>query len=385
MRMNRVLLVLLFCSGGLFASPQWLQYRTSGQSRDIVRGPMAFHRPEKDKPSIKLPELQSASPVFVKWKTPMDAAGFRWMVFDKKQKYGACNIVYFDTNGNGCLDDDSKIEGVQVNEYEVEFYKVPVLFTSPDGPITYHLNLRFYSYDADSTYVYASTGCWYEGTIEIAGQKQRCILVDSNVNGSFNDKSNDFDSDQICIGPDDNILRASVGNYVEYKESLYRVEIARDGAFMELTPAPDVAYGTVLVPKEICEFSAGGMNGMYTRHVKDGQLKLPEGKYRVRDWTIKRSDDKGTEWSLEGSYPDKNERFTVSRDSTAELNQIGEPVFSKIDARFKEGSFYFNQAITGQSGERISLLKSRERMPAPKIHIRNKTGQYDRTFSLEYG
>lgn len=384
--MYRAILVTLALVSTGWASPQWLQYRTSERARDITgNGGSAFHRPEKEKPNIAVPQLSCDAPIFIKWATPMDPAGFRWAVFDKKSKLGSYFICYFDANGNGRLDDDARIEGIQTNEYEIEFGNVPVLFQSDDGPITYHLNLRFFSYDEDSTYVYASAGCWYEGQIEIDGQKQRCMLVDLNVNGTFDDKSENESWDRIVIGPENSSEQFYVGNYLEYKDKLYRQNVARDGAFIELSPAPDVPYGMVSVPREVTEISACGLNGMYKREVKDGQISLPEGEYQVYRWQISRKDVKGVDWRLEASYPSNNASFTVGKDKPATISKIGEPVFSSLNASGGEGSFYFNQSLAGQLGERISLYRENRQAPAPKIHIVNKAGDYDRTFSLEYG
>ncbi len=385
MRIKKGILIAVLFSPAVMASPQWLQYRTSPQARDMVGGSSRFHRPEKEKPDVATPALQTETPLFVKWTTPMDPAGHRWMVFDKKHKYGLCNILYFDTNGNGRLDEEERIEGVQTSQYEVEFHKVPVLFDSPDGTVTYHMNIRFYSYNEPSTYVYIMTGCWYEGTVEIDGQQQRIVLVDSNVNGTFNDTSEDFSYDEIIIGPDESRFTAYVGRYLEYNDKLYTLNIAPDGAFVELTPAPDVAYGTLTLPKTVSEITVGGTNGQYTRKVTDGQISLPEGSYRVRNWTVKRTDDKGVEWSLQGSGSNRDDRFTVAKDSGASLFQVGEPVFSRIEQYQRDGRISFNQSLRGQLNERITLQRSGSRPPAPRINIRNKTGEYDRTFSLEYG
>lgn len=378
--MYRVILAALALVSTAWASPQWLQYRTSERALDVVGGSSVLHQPEMEKPNIALPPLSCDKPIFIKWQTPMGPAGFRWAVFDKKNKFGVYSICYFDKNGNGRLDDDPRLEGIQTNEYEIEFGKVGVLFDSADGPISYQLNLRFYSYDEDSTYVYAYAGCWYEGNIEIGGQKHRCLLLDYNVNGTFNDTSKDFYCDRIQIDSQ----QAYVGNYLEYQDKLYRQTIAQDGAFVEIAPASDVAYGTVTLPKEITEFSAGGLNGMFNRQVQGGQIRLPEGEYRIYDWKISRKDSKGVQWRLEGAS--SKERFNVVKDVTAELPRLGEPVFSNVSVSDQgKGSFYFNQTLTGQLGESISLYKDNSQAPAPKIHIRSKTGEYDRTFSLEYG
>ena len=216
----------------------------------------------------------------------MDPAGFRWVVFDRNHKYGLYDILYIDSDGDGHLDDEQKIEGRQTDQYEVEFGGVPVYFDGDDGPITYHLNMRFYSYNERSTYVYAYSGCWYEGQVVIGGQPKRCILVDYNCNGAFDDKSDNFNCDRILLGPDENRQTGWVGNFLEIDKSLYRLSIAKDGAFLELEAAPDVAYGTVTMPETITSFSAGGINGMFQRTVENGKVTLPEGQYRVYSWEI---------------------------------------------------------------------------------------------------
>jgi hypothetical protein len=377
--------VFLGIQACLWADVQWLSYRTSERAREIVGGSSQFNRFEAQTPiNVKLPELSTDEPRFIKWKTTMDPKGFRWVAFDKKHKHGLYDILYIDSDGDGHLDDEQKIEGRPEDQYRVEFGGVPVYFKGDDGPITYHLNLRFYSYNEQSTYVYAYAGCWYEGQVTIGGKTQRCVLVDYNCNGAFDDKSEDFVCDRVLIGPEENYHTGWVGNYLEVDRILYRLNVAKDGAFLELAPAPDVAYGTVTMPDSITAFSAGGMNGMFERTVENGKVTLPLGQYRVYSWEIARKDDKNVEWTLSGSSFPREQRFTVAEETAAGVD-IGEPVFSKLDASLRNGMHYFNQGLTGKSGERISLQKAGRTPDAPRIHVRNKTGEYYRTFALEYG
>ncbi len=342
-------------------------------------------RPAKEAPdSDKIPETSQDKPIYVKWKTEMGEGGFRWIMLDKKHKYGLCDVLYIDSDGDGRLDDEQKHQGRQSNQYEVEFSQVPVYFKGEDGPITYHLNLRFSSYNKQSTYMYAYAGCWYEGQVSIEGKETRCVLVDYNCNGTFDDKAEDFNSDRLLTGPEQQTHQSYIGNFLELEGKLYRLNVAQDGAFMELTPAPDVAYGTVTVPESITSFAVGGMNGMFERTVENGKVTLPVGQYRVYSWEIARKDKKGVQWKLQGSgFPQKS-AFKVEKDVAGNLD-IGEPIFSKLDASFRRDAYYFNQKLIGKSGERISLTKAGRRVEPPKVHIRNKTGEYDRTFALEYG
>jgi hypothetical protein len=369
----------------LWADVQWLSYHTSDRAQDIIGGSSQFNRLEETSPTdVKLPELSTEDPKFIKWKTTMDPKGFRWVVFDKKHQHGSYDILYIDSDGDGQLDDEQPYEGRLEDQYRVEFGSVPVYFEGDDGPITYHLNLRFYSYNEQSTYVYAYTGCWYEGQVNIGGKTQRCVLVDYNCNGAFDDKSDNFSCDRVLIGPEENYRTGWVGNFLEVDKSLYRLSIAKDGAFLELTDASDVAYGTVTMPESITSFSAGGLNGMFERTVENGKVTLPLGQYRIYSWEIARKDDKNVAWVLSGSGFPQGQNFTVAEDAAATVD-IGEPVYSQLQASDRNGMHYFNQGLVGKSGERISLTRDGRQPQAPRIHVRNKTGEYDRTFALEYG
>jgi hypothetical protein len=137
------------------------------------------------------------------------------------------------------------------------------------------------------------------------------------------------------------------------------------------------------VPANLTEFSASGINGLYTRAPKDGQLRLPEGTYRIYGWKIERN-EKGQKWSLSGSDVPGDYAITVSSQSAVTVD-VGEPVFSQLSVSEQKGIYSINQEFRGKLGERISIMKGSNRPPSPKVAIRSKSGEYDRTFSLEYG
>ncbi|MCF7668228.1 MAG: hypothetical protein K9N48_00420 [Verrucomicrobia bacterium] len=372
----------------LWADAQWLNYHTSEHAREVVGGSYQVLQMEMETEApadMKLPELSSDAPQFFKWTTAMDPAGFRWMVFDKTSIYSSNDILYIDTDGDGQLDDEQKIKGRRTSQYNVEFGAVPVYFEGDDGTITYHLNLRYYCYNRQTPYVYSSAGCWYQGNIDIGGKTERCMLLDYNCNGAFNDKPENFDCDRIILGSGGGKRTNWVGNYIEIARSLYRLKVAEDGAFLELQPAPDTAYGVVTMPDTITSFSAAGTNGMFEHAVDGGEVSLPEGYYRIRSWEITREDELGVPWTLRGTSFPPNSGFTVAENAPVNVD-VGEPFFSQLTARNTSGNtFYFNQNLYGKSGESISLRKAGVRPEAPGVRIWNKSGEYDRNFSLEYG
>ena len=391
--MHKNILLVVMCSlivlqQAALSEVQWLQYRTSENAREMFGGSSQFMRIEtKEKPTNELlPKASDDNPLFFKWKTSMDEKGFRWVMLDKQHKHGLCDTLYIDSDGNGRLDDEQAYTCSSSEEYENVFSQVGVRFEVEDGPVTYHINFRFYSYNERSTYLYAYSGCWYEGKVVINGEDTRIILVDYNCNGTFDDKSDSFASDRMVIGPDNHSETKYTGNYFEYKDSLWKPVVSKDGAFVEVTSASDVPYAKVSMPKAITKFRAAGVNGMFDRTVKDGVVELPVGKYQIYSWSMSKTDDNGDDWRMDGrlSGGNKKARFEVVQNESVDLD-IGEPIYSQLDARKQGESLDFNQELTGRFGESISLYKSNKRSPAPKIHIRDKTGEYNRTFALSYG
>ena len=111
----------------------------------------------------------------------------------------------------------------------------------------------------------------------------------------------------------------------------YRIEAARDGAFVKVQKAENVTLGQVRVPDNISEFAAFGENGHFVRKPVNGEFTLPAGNYRIFRWTIDRKDEKGAAWTLSGYNFPKAASFEVAADKPAVL-EIGEPVQAVLKA-----------------------------------------------------
>jgi hypothetical protein len=368
----------------VFAQPQWLQYKTSLYMEDEFSTSSRYFPLEKKPADVRMPKFGQYDQKFGKWQHSMDGGKVRWIALDRTRKSGLMDLLYIDSNGDGHLDDEKPYKGVVSDRYRMAFGPVAVHFKGEDGPITYHLNLQYYSYEEQSSYLVISTGCWYEGEVLIDGKPTRVTLIDYNANGTFSDKAESSDCDRIFIGPESRRKSYYVGNYLELGDKLYRVTIAKDGATVEITAAQDAAYGKVKVPETITTFTAAGVNGLFERKPAAGEVSLPEGRYRVHEWTIERKDDKGKNWTLTGSNFPNEKAFTVAKDGTSELD-IGEPAISMVSHTIRNNAYYFNQELVGKMGESISLRVGGRQPDAPSLHIYSKSGEYDRTFKLEYG
>jgi hypothetical protein len=383
----KMILAGMFLAAGAWAQPeQWLEYHTGSEMLSYKQITVTTNPP----PGVALPKLNSA-PFFARWRTPMDPAGGRWLCLDRSRKSGPFDRLYIDSNGNGRLDDKTPIQAT-AESYMVNFPPVRMVFKGEDGPITYHLVLEFYQYETNAPELLASAGGWYEGMVNFDGAKKRLQLIDGNVNGAFNDIAPDpYESDRVQVGGEktsENLARDSerfLGRMLEVDGKLFRIEVARDGAFVKVQKAENVALGRVSVPTNISEISLFGENGFFERKPANGEFTVPAGNYRPVEWTINRKDEKGAVWSLMGySFP-KTSGFEVAADKTNAL-KIGEPVQAVLGAT--DGANHqveFSLQFLGQQKESIQMLRGGERPAGPKLLLAKTDGTLCYTNTFEFG
>jgi hypothetical protein len=382
-----LILGVLLASAAFAQNEQWLQYRSANEARQMI-GDIGYQflQPVAAKPEgIKLPELKGGQPVFLQWKTTMVPSGHVWMAFDKSNPKGQYDRLYLDANANGDLSDDPVHKPYRQDSNMSCFGPAKVVFESPDGPITYHLSMELRTYSG-RTDCLLSPACWYEGQITVGGAKKRCLLIDHNVNGAFNDKSQDYSqSDRIRIGEQSGYEGGAVGNYIEVDNKLYKADIARDGACLTLTAAPEVPYGAVRLAENITTLIASGENGSFIRKPENGVLKLPVGEYQVDSWTIAQKDDTGARWEMKGMLSRGGSGgLTVAQDKEASL-LCGEPIYSTMQVNKSGSTYSFSQRLEGRQGEQVTLARNGSQPAAPKLHIRSRDGTYDRSLTGEYG
>jgi hypothetical protein len=144
------------------------------------------------------------------------------------------------------------------------------------------------------------------------------------------------------------------------------------------------AYGSLLLPDAIGRFQADGANGLVTIEPGGHAKQLPAGQYRIRFWKTERKDDRGDSWVLTGQYYGQSNPFEI-KDSQETKLDVGEPIVATVDGRNVGSSYSFNQVIKGRHDEIVELTCNGSRPEPPKLHIKNKDGTYERTFSFQYG
>ncbi|MHC4325295.1 MAG: hypothetical protein ACYSUX_13610 [Planctomycetota bacterium] len=366
---------------------QWLQYHSSREAGQIFgdSGSQRMELSTQKPPGVKLPQFKGHDQLFAKWSTPMVKGGNLWIALDRTHKQGPYDSLYIDSNGNGNLDDETATATYRQDQRSAYFGPVKVIFEVEDGPVTYHLNFRSSQYDTSDNRLYASSGGWYEGDITVGTEKKHCVLFDYNTNGAFNDKSaNAGECDRIRIGRQGAQETLFTGNYIEIDKTLYRPEIAPDGACIKLTQAENIGFGSVRLPESVTQFSANGENGLFILKPEKGVASLPAGKYRVYDWAVEQKDEKGADWKLKGSGLREKNAFDIVEGKQAVL-AIGVPVIATLNSSEREGTHSFSHSMQGRAGERIELTRNGTRPQAPKVRIKNADGAYDRTYSFQYG
>jgi len=361
---------------------QWLDYHVSREGRGYRYLDLTTNPP----PNVKLPKL-NARPYFAHWTTPLDPAG-RWLCLDRTKKSGLYDRVYFDSTGNGRLDDKAPVGTLRMDQYAAYFEPVRAVFKGEDGPITYHLVLRFMKYDDNKPNLLAASGGYYGGQVEIGGKKRRLELIDGNVNGTFDDRApNAGNCDRVMVEGDKTRERY-LGKMIEVDGQFYRIEVARDGAFVKLQKAEDVTLGPVRVPETISEFVAFGENGHFVRKPVKGEFTLPAGKYRIQEWTINRKDAKGAAWRLMGyNFSDSSKfdsLFEVAAGKPATLD-IGEPMRAVMEAKELTRQVDFSLRFQGRLGESLEITKGDQRPPGPRLTLTSLDGTYRSTNTFEFG
>jgi hypothetical protein len=380
MKLELILAGMLIVAATTRAQPeQWLEYHTSDDGRVFHRLDLTTNPP----PGVALPKL-NAPPFFVRWKTPMDPAGGRWLCFDRTRKSGLYDLLFIDSTGNGRLDDKKPVLA-RLESSGALFPATPVIFKSADGPITYHLVFRFYQFGNNQTELLMASGGWYEGTVNFGGVKKHVTLIDGNGNGTFNDMAPDpYDSDRVQIDGDKAGERF-LGKMLEVNGKFFNVEVARDGSFLKVQPAENVVLGPVRVPANISEFIAFGPNGYFVREPTNGEFTLPAGQYRMFRWTINRKDQNGAAWTLSGHNFPKTATFEVAADKPAALD-IGEPVKAVLKANEQANrQVTFSLSFVGHQQESIEMLRGNQRPAGPKLTLANADGSLCGTSTFEFG
>lgn len=371
---------ILFAGTGRAAqTEQWLQYRTTPEPQGYRWIELTNAAPA----GVTWPKL-SAQAHYGKWQTALDTKGERWICVDRVAKTGPCDRLYVDSNGNGRLDDETPFKATRRDEYMAYFDPAKLVFKGGDGSLTYHLACRFYQYGTNRAQLLTGSGCVYEGKVNLGGKKRVVQLLDSTVNGTFDDISPDpYQTDRIVVDGPQGTSRY-LGRLLEVDNQLFAIEVPRDGAFIKVQPAGKVPLGTVRLPEAITEVTVVGTNGHFTRKPAKGETTIPAGTYRVNGWSIQRKDSAGATWNMAAYGFGSFAQFDASQGELATL-RIGEPIKTVLQATQNKGEISFSLRMQGSLGESVQIMKGSEQAPAPRLQLAVAPGEPPKISTFQYG
>jgi hypothetical protein len=320
--------------------------------------------------------------------------------------------LYFDLNGNGDLTDDKPIAAASVNTpnaalSQSQFPRVD-LKIDVDGKSADYAFLLGAICQKSPTDAYATVSLYSaavrEGTIAQGSKRTKLLLLDHNSNGRFDDTLSVHsahaasEGDLLLVNPNPkNKLSADatmgsdryfVSKTVCFGKDFYRMEISPSGEQLKLTPGklslgnvtnPSPAYRAVLFCEEYGVVMLGG--------VKDQKIPLPEGKWKVLNYTIDASGFAGgAGTAVAATFAEQASVVTVSKEETAKL-EFGAPFHAVVTAnRTNTGKVSLSLGIVGAAGERCtSFFVNGSRPPKPRFAIKDSTGKMVHQGSFEYG
>ena len=392
----------------------------------------------------KLPELNSKPPIYA---IIQFADKSRLLILDRQNADDFFyNRLYFDSNGNGDLTDDAVVDGDFGTPAGAQSEAVQADFPPVDATVTVGGKSLPYSFTISVQYLYFGDygrpdkelkqehidqnftltlfgNCFYSGKFQLDGQSYRVALGDGNVNGRFNDDislSTVYLCSQPVLAPTGDLFYLTTGSEPGFRDTqisgdmlllngkLFDVSISAAEGKLTLTPTSEkllpLKLSMATERMTMCTEDASHCVMAYGPGTK---IMVPEGTYRLLDYTALRKDEQGDEWSISGMAAVEGPTVAVEEGKDAIL-ALGEPYMPTVSV--SEGNLQSVRAgaataaqlqfsITGSGKEvvtdlervsgnrtRISLSSNEPNRPKePAYRIVKADGEVVTQGDFEYG
>ncbi len=418
-------------------------------------------RPEE----LKHPEYASKSPVFVQ--VPVRGSNrFRWAALDTGEgspapgARGGAEVapklarslvpaatvapgpppdrLYLDTDGDMDLTDEEPLQGRPLahdpGPLYVVFPPIAIGAVVAGEEVPYHVRIAVPpSYasrllSGGTSYrvlrvapvgAYAVGACYYEGRIELGGKPLRMALLDTNVDGRFDERAGLPDGARAPTRGDGVVLseqadepvvpaelapakRRTLGRYLPFDGQCYQIRVSPAGTSVKVYAAkPDM--GIVKAKQATADVQLANRDGVYNLQTGAAGACVPVGTYQVLSCTLHQTDDRDREWALT-CYP-ADAGATAVEVKTSETTElpVGPPLLwsltvdteRKVVVRsvVRAGrepaplpAVYLAVRLAAQGGMRVSgMTVDGERPPKPKLKITDAAGKVVHEATFEYG
>jgi hypothetical protein len=300
--------------------------------------------------------------------------------------------LYFDRNHNGDLTDDEVLKGDTAsmsggNYVQCQFSRIDLTVNADGEKVDYAFCFQIYTHKSrDYSYSSASLNplAYREGKITLDGKERRVVLVDFNSNGRFDDAIKiaenvgtpdgqlyPRDGDILMVDPNvQNALRRfsfdvtpgsgryHVSKLVAIDGRFYDLKITPAGDKLTLTPSK-APVGNVTNPNESFAAIVYSDKGfVQISGGKDKPCALPEGEWKLLNYTIDvpkdkakelaKSDEKKEEKEAKKSDEKKGEEKKSSLLSTLSKAILGSSSMAPASIAIpSEGPTYVSASATG--------------------------------------
>lgn len=347
---------------------------------------------------------------------------------------GKTRTLYIDLDGDRDLSDEKPVTSKRVrSSFNFGWSSAqrfgPLTFTAGDSgsttkgeagrtgsstkPAEASAGTAFLAEQLDLDYLIIRPATCRRGTIRVGEKSYSVYVTDANYSGEYGDTCKfplsrgrlapeTIDSDFIAIDLNRNGLieysdytaseMQPLTRLIQFQNTYYSLSVAADGSSVTLDPAK-LTMGTLDIGnQQNAEMLVRSENGIFQVSTQNGQCKLPEGKYRLWTVALHKSDEKKTDWTLQGRASEKKPcEFEISADQVTTL-KVGAPLKMQTSERSHRTLLSgrvvsFGASCVDDAGIEYEAGASRGKIrgPAPSVKIVDEAGKNLSIGQFEYG
>jgi drug/metabolite transporter (DMT)-like permease len=148
----------------------------------------------------------------------------------------------------------------------------------------------------------------------------------------------------------------------------------------------DTPQGILKLPENVSIELISPERGTLMLTEKNGQVELPQGKYRLESWTLERKDDQGRMWKLSGDLMSAR-TVEVGPEPTV-LDIKTEPIVCNLDVNAGPETMNFTLGLNGSNGERLRVSGDApgvkpDQLPQPTFVIYNEDRSFEKSYDFQ--
>jgi len=321
------------------------------------------HRSPQEK-LLGQPDYGSDHPIYFAARYGDSVDNVFTLVLDESRGPGrGYDVVFLDADNDNRLDAETeRFPFVLSGNGDERAVRLQLQVTAGGKTLPYHVDFTAFRYarakgGKKDIHVNLRNSSYRAGTATLFGKRCKIAICDLDSNGLFNDVEQGlFKGDRLFVDLDGDggfrdteagVEKLPYGGYTRLRDRWFAIKASPDGTRLTIDPAqPPV--GTVKAPPEIvaAELRSAGQPALVT--FAEGVASVVAGTYRIAGVKL---GQRGSDWSINGSFPDHPKNLTVQPDGATEL-PAGFPLRVSVKTvPDPDGALECSLLITGAGGE----------------------------------